>query len=326
MAVLRALKQGIVRLHLHYEALSKLPAIPTADQAVRSANLLLPYPLQHPRTCPIPRDVELPASAELAESGVYFGVFPDRALRLGDLDGELLRSGAQDPTGLADKPVYLAFRPAVDASRPEEKVVVKFCERDRPFAGSLANAVQRLWADHLLAPKVLDTFRLPGGTDMVLLEYLDPAEGWRGLSELWPEAGASRSRERACAWAACLAAVRAALARAHALRLTLPSPSDSGGGLLSGPVCTVHGDVRPPNIMVCPPRPGVVDPDPGAFEIRFLDFDWAGVELPEGDSRTARCPPFIARRSFPHQVVPGGLLTQLTDTATLEFCLRKAYL
>ena len=304
MAVFRALRTGIDRLRRHYAALSNLPPVPEGERDARPAHLLLPYPLRLPCFSPVVVDPGQLGVGLLAADGTYFGLFPGSAQPL----SSLLPSGHPDLEGLAGKTVYLARRLAVPA-----QVLVKFCRRGYPFAGRVGEAIQALWASHGLAPSILRSSRLPGGTDMVVMEYLDPADGWRGLSHyLQLTADAPK----------CVAAVRAALVRAQALRLPWPPgspetlPSESGG------VPTVHSDARVPNVLVRPSGSGEF----GGFEVRFIDFDYAGVELPPGDPRAACCPPFVDRTAFPSGVVPGGRLTQVTDAATLEHSIAQGIL
>ena len=201
-------------------------------------------------------------------------------------------------------------------------MVVKFCERGRYFAGAAGAAVQELWALHGLAPKIHRAVRLPGGRDMVVMEYLSPEDGWRGLNLKHYNPGED---EGPAAWYAREAAVRVGLRKAHSLRLPWPLGAE---GLSAVP--TLHGDIRLPNVLLRRTRSGPRlpwgtggVPSELAYEVRFIDFDWAGLELPTGvaGGGGCRCPLVINRDLFPPVVVPGERLTQETDGATLEFSL-----
>ena len=383
MSVFRALKNGLHRLRAHYEALSKLVSLEPDTEGVpaRNADVNLPYPLR-PSCFSLPVLSHSPpgclALDQLSADGTYFGLVPGSAKRLGDLQGELLRNGNKDPAGIADKPLYLAFRPAAApaASTPAAgsgavsscaagapvPVVVKFCTRGRPFKGHVGEAIQDLWAAHDLAPKVLDSYRLPGGVDMVVQEYLDPKDGWLRLSHYKPRppVGGRVDSGDLAKWAECTTAVRAALSRAQDLRLEwplrLPPPPPSpgkgmGGGVTEpGPAAvavaqpplgapTVHGDIRVPNVLVREAGSSLELEGVGAgtprFHVRFVDFDWSGLEAVVGSGShgsgsaygagEAICPPFIRREAFPSGVTPGVRLTQATDRATLEHCLSRLF-
>ena len=316
MAVFRALKNGLERLRCHYETvILKVPAVPEDQRDARAAGLSLPYPLRAPHFSPVMVDSRQAGVGLAAPDGTYFGLEPCSAKRLGDPAGDLMRSGELDPTGIADKPVFLALRPAAVLGDPAPEaagaqplpVVVKFCAPGEPFAGRVGEAVQSLWAASGLAPRVLETFRLPGGVDMIVTEHLGPKDGWQRLFELLPVPPASSQAESA--WALCESAVREALERAHGLELEWEGERRR----------TVHGDVRIPNIFVRrTDGPAGVE-----FDVRFIDFDWAGVEMEGVGNGAAVCPPFARRDAFPPVVVPGGRLTQETDAATLDRCLNR---
>jgi len=98
--------------------------------------------------------------------------------------------------------------------------------------------------------------------------------------------------------AASSAATAAAAAAATA------APSSPGG-------CGVHGDMRPPNILLqLEPGGTLAATTP---KVMVIDFDWAGVE------GTARYPPFISNRvRWPAGVQPGELLDHTHDVALLR--------
>ena len=191
---------------------------------------------------------------------------------------------------------------------------------------------------------------------MVVMEHLSREDVWQCLAELLPppcepgEGVDPRQLDgRTRVWDACVAAAETALRRAHGLRLewrwTRPGgPGDSEGSGTSGQgagaraamaaavafgraasqrgaaglelpfagceLPTVHGDLRIPNIMVR------MTPD-NVVEVRFVDFDSAGVEW--AGKGGARCPTVIARALFPKSVVAGGALSQSSDRDTLSY-------
>jgi len=162
--------------------------------------------------------------------------------------------------------------------------VVKFCTR--PFIGA-GEVVHRLWAAEALAPHLLFAHRLPGGIAMVGMELLDPDAGWRRLSDVPTAAARKLSPE-----------VQRALAAAHALQTT-------DGGV------TVHGDMRPPNVMVRLTASFELAPDE-PNPVRFLDFDWAGV------AGVARCPGFLnPKLKWPAGMAAGEPLSQALDREML---------
>lgn len=155
----------------------------------------------------------------------------------------------------------------------KRRVCVKFAPAG---AGGGGVAVQRAWAAAGLAPEVLSCKALPGGFSMVTMEYLSPDSGWRTLFEL-PE------RERGKA----LKSAERALARAH----TVPVAFGSSGG--QG--FAAHGDCRSANVMVRrkPAAPGGRGRAAAEYEVRFIDFDWAG------SAGVQRYPAFMAPRRDP---------------------------
>ncbi|KAG2423370.1 hypothetical protein HYH02_015342 [Chlamydomonas schloesseri] len=96
------------------------------------------------------------------------------------------------------------------------------------------------WAGLGLAPQINFVEQLPGGWILIEMEWL-PEPEWRQLSDL--QQGAELEE--------ALAAVREALECAH---------TETG---------MVHGDVRPPNCMVR-------RSSSNGWEVRFVDFEWAG--------------------------------------------------
>ena len=262
--VFGALRLTLEKLQEHYAACDNgpLPAQPQDLRHGRAADLLLPYPL---RAASIGT-----AKLVLGNSGpakdFFDSLVPGSAMRL---------EKARGSTQL----LYLVqLRSEGEGGR---RAVVKFCPR--PFAGG-GELVHRLWAEEEgLAPELIFVHRLPGGIDMVGMEYLDPAAGWVRLADVRSDQAEALRPD-----------VRRALAKAHALRLDDRS--------------TVHGDVRPPNVMVRLTAGELKGPRP----ICFVDFDWAGV------AGVARCPGFLNKNiKWPAGMQPGELLTQDLDRELL---------
>lgn len=174
---------------------------------------------------------------------------------------------------------------------------MKFVQR-----GSYGEAVHRAWAEQGLAPALYDVQQLPGGLCMVQMEELQRGEGdggWRSIADI---PAAERMEQ-------LHAVVVGALQQAHAVEV--------GAGKRG-----VHGDARAANVLVrgtlpaagaspqhvpeqqgaapggeggyqrpCPSSSqrgqdvaGQQGPAATGIEVRFVDFDWAGIageaELP----------------------------------------------
>ncbi|KAK9836490.1 hypothetical protein WJX74_001602 [Apatococcus lobatus] len=108
-------------------------------------------------------------------------------------------------------------------------------------------AVHKAWADAGVAPQLhLEHCReLAGSWKLIIMEYLKPEKGWRPVHE----ADDSPALFQAIEDALCCARDR--------------SPS------------SVHGDLRRSNILV---REPCLESTPEAWEVKIIDFDWAGVE------------------------------------------------
>jgi hypothetical protein len=192
-----------------------------------------------------------------------------------------------------DKLLYAATLRATGA-----RVCVKFAPR------AYAADVHAAWAAAGLAPALHEHRLLPGGAHMVVMQLLPPEHGWRMLSQAGALAGGGvAAAERAAAVDAALAALRAA----HA------TPLPCGA-------CAVHGDCRAVNVLVrrapaaSSGASGDADDAGGAFQVRFLDFDWAG---PAGAPHV-RYPPFMnSMLSWPEGATPGAPITQAHDVALL---------
>ncbi|KAI5076703.1 hypothetical protein GOP47_0008768 [Adiantum capillus-veneris] len=163
-----------------------------------------------------------------------------------------------------------------------ERRLCKFCKR-------YGKGVHETWAQAGLAPKLFKCGEIPGGWIAVEMEYLSP-DDWKSVHQ-WcnnqlPKIDQSRL------WSA----VNSALQRAFNLECEMEylsaddwksvqqlcssvSKHDESALLLAveNAVKSVlklkhevaHGDMRPPNVMA-----RAVE---GGFEIKFVDFDWAGV-------------------------------------------------
>ncbi|PNW88714.1 hypothetical protein CHLRE_01g041400v5 [Chlamydomonas reinhardtii] len=281
------------------------------------------------------------------------------------------------PYGLLDEALGLsaiAFRgpglmyealQQVAAGGEERSVLVKFVQ------ARYGTAVHKAWHAAGLAPELYDV-RSPagGGTSggpaqylMVVMELLHPADGWMPLQQALVlaaavDSGSSSSRAAGGGGAALKDAVRQALHRAHAVPVEQSAAAElvlteagSGGGSgggggssgsrVGGAPKAVHGDMRPPNIMVRSAMAtagasadvgGVMGSSPasgaggtasatGTWHVRFIDFDWAGLE---GDA-DARYPVLLSPLiRWPEGVAPGTQMRQQHDTELLELELAAA--
>lgn len=99
-----------------------------------------------------------------------------------------------------------------------------------------------------LVPKLVDCVELPGGWSMIVMELL--GEDWRSLQQLHHLLRGEAVVE-----------VAKALERAHNVDVRLEGGSFSRA---------VHGDVRPPNVLVR-------FTDDTVSGVRFVDLDWSGI-------------------------------------------------
>ena len=158
-------------------------------------------------------------------------------------------------------------------------VCIKFTPRD------YGAEVHAAWAAVGLAPVLLEHRVLPGGIHMVVMELLCPDQGWRMLAE-------QDVQQRRLV----LPAVLRALRTAHAV------PLSSGG-------VAAHGDCRDANVLV---RQRTEPGGDVAFDVRFVDFDWAGR------AGAAVYPPLMAPAvEWPSGALPGAPLEQVHDEALL---------
>jgi hypothetical protein len=145
--------------------------------------------------------------------------------------------------------------------------------------------VHAAWAAAGLAPALLEHRVLPGGIHMIVMELLRPDQGWRMLAE-------QDVQQRRL----MLPAVLGALRTAHAV------PLPSGG-------VAAHGDCRDANVLV---RQRTTLGGGVAFDVRFVDFDWAGR------AGAAVYPPLMAPAvEWPSGALPGAPLEQAHDEALL---------
>lgn len=154
------------------------------------------------------------------------------------------------------------------------QVVIKFTQQ-------CGKEVHIAWAEHDWAPQLIQHACLPGGWQQVTMQYL--GHEWCQLCDLGEEA-------RNVAHASAVRMLETIQGSSH-VRL--------GGG------CGVHGDLRSNNIMVRRAGPS---------QIRFVDFDWAGME------GVARYPLFMNHRQicWPEGVYDGGLMEKEHDRAVLQ--------
>lgn len=155
----------------------------------------------------------------------------------------------------SDKLLYTATH--VQSGR---QMLVKFA-----VVSEHATRVHAAWAEAGLAPQLIESRQLPCGLTMIVMEFLSPEDGWKMFYSLAPERKQQLSD-----------IILAKLEDAHAI--------DVGGGARA-----VHADMRQGNTMVRLRKDGsqqLVEP----YQVRFLDFDWAGLE---GQTRLR---PFVRQR------------------------------
>lgn len=128
----------------------------------------------------------------------------------------------------------------VELEQSKNLMLVKYCKR-------YGDTVHATWAGKGLAPKLYESEKIAGGWVAIEMEYLSPPD-WKTVHEWAKHLDETKKSE-------LRSAVHNALREAH--------------------TCTcegmevAHGDMRAPNIMAR----SVED----SFEIKFLDFDWAGA-------------------------------------------------
>lgn len=128
------------------------------------------------------------------------------------------------------------------------------------FARLSADAIRvhRAWAAEHLAPELVLEKLLPCGLVMLVMEQLARSDGWVMFFSLAPDLKQQLN-----------GAVVAALGRAHAIVVDRGLPG-------------VHGDLRQANVMVQLPHAdsggGAAGAGGGCAEVRFVDFDWSGLQ------------------------------------------------
>ncbi|KAG5192569.1 hypothetical protein JKP88DRAFT_293060 [Tribonema minus] len=176
---------------------------------------------------------------------------------------------------------------AAAGGAPGMRVLIKFTGAYSPQASGM---VHEAWAQAGLAPQLIECMRLPGGPTMVVMAHVRQDDGWRMLCALELD-----SEEQKVAFETA----RNALLRAQGIRIP-------GGDGVSR--ATVHGDIRGPNIMV-------KQDERGAWHVRFIDFDWAGLE------GIARYPTSLfdaPAQGWHEEARAGRLMCQKHDTFLLE--------
>eukprot|EP00878_Enallax_costatus_P028229 GHUV01030468.1.p1 GENE.GHUV01030468.1~~GHUV01030468.1.p1 ORF type:complete len:155 (-),score=34.21 GHUV01030468.1:700-1140(-) len=131
---------------------------------------------------------------------------------------------------------------------------------------------------------------LPGGGSVVVMEHL--GEGWQTLDSMLRSMPSDDQRYQL---SQALLSMQNTL---HSLRL--PTSETAADRVL------VHGDMRPPNIMV----------QQGGFAVKLIDWDWAGVA---GKSRYPLRPLNPAVK-WPAEVKPGAIMQQQHDKELLQRC------
>jgi hypothetical protein len=173
----------------------------------------------------------------------------------------------------APRLLYGAMRRAPDGTK--HAVVVK-------FTATYSRAVHEAWAASGLAPELYECEALPGGWWAIVMEQLRPPE-WQMLEKVRQETKAAWYEE-----------AQIGLLRAHAVIV-----ADGTG---------VHGDVRRCNIMCRGEAPRG-----GGLDVRFIDFDWAGL------AGKAKYPLFMSRGiPWPDGVEAGKLIMPEHDVELLR--------
>lgn len=119
---------------------------------------------------------------------------------------------------------------------------------------SYSEAIHRALANVSLAPSLFFTEQLKGGMIMIVMELLDPSQGWRPLASL--DAQDLLIAEPF---------VNSAVAQMHKLKVKDPVTGKKSK--------IAHGDLRPTNILVRQAHEGKLGEV--RWEVKFVDFDWA---------------------------------------------------
>jgi len=168
-------------------------------------------------------------------------------------------------------------------------VVVKFTQR---YSGE----VHRVWAEAGYAPELLRHALLPGGWHMLVMESLEPGDGWCMLQEVPDDMKAAAG-----------AAATAALQAVH----LLPIAVGRSGKQVKG----VHGDMRAGANVLFRRAANAAS----GWEVQFIDFENAGPE------NKAVYPPFMSSSiQWPPGVRHGAKLQQEHDKQLLRSTLSLA--
>jgi hypothetical protein len=187
--------------------------------------------------------------------------------------------------------------------------VVKYCRR-------YGEAVHQAFAKMDLAPQLISVME-EGPWRVVRMQHMAPEEGWLPLSAFLAPRELSIGGEEKGSVAARLHALASGLSKVHLQRLVARIE-----GLLRkvhSDTMFVHGDVRPPNVLIKLPlaTSGVLatsaDLNIDSLPIVFVDFDWAGTE---GE---VRFPPLLNPRvPWPEGVEGGSLIRKEHDIQLLH--------
>ena len=128
-------------------------------------------------------------------------------------------------------------------------VLVKFSVYTSYF-----EAIHSALANVSLAPSLFFTEQLKGGMIMIVMELLDPSQGWRPLASL--DAQDLLTTEPF---------VNSAVVQMHKLKVEDPVTGNKSK--------IAHGDLRPTNILVRQAHEGKLGEV--RWEVKFVDFDWA---------------------------------------------------
>lgn len=137
---------------------------------------------------------------------------------------------------IADKLVFVA-----DPDKSSDKDLGTLCVK---FTRRYSEDAHRFLAQSGHAPRLRAVMRLPGGWNMVVMDYLEYTQLCDPMLEISDE-----QRHE------IMAKVSEAIQNLH----------DAG---------FVHGDIRPPNVLVNCRMPTSTD----GIKIYFIDFDWAGCQ------------------------------------------------
>ena len=208
--------------------------------------------------------------------------------------GQQMHEGLVPRDLLLQRLPYHLQVPCVNVQRlmPTKQLYVVACQNHQPrlvkYTQSYGVDVHKVWAAAIpaMAPPLFSCLRLPGGWWEVQMELLSTQDGWLRLDE------APQHRP---------AAVRALR---HAHRLVVDQNQYG-----------VHGDARDVNVFVRLVHGGNVD-------VRFVDFDWAGL------SGVVRYSPFVnhAGVNWPAGALDGQPILPQRDVELLSNTMQQRLL